>query len=686
MTYLLVFIFLLTIVMGGVVWLRNPHHLVYRSFLALCIGGGLWTLTNAFFVDLPKSVQYIDALVSYAAMGLFATAFVIFCMALTNTSIHRRVLLAVGLILSVVSAVPGVVASDVIDNKIITTHFIVIYALWLIAYFAAGILYLFSGRKKVGSLRRQQIRSVLFGIVMTFTGAGICNLLLPILGDYRFITLGPVFSLIFLLFFGYTIVRHRLFDIRSTVARFITYGASVALLGAMVGYVSYTVFQYSGGKLSLLVFILSGMIVAALFPVTKNVFDYITRRVFFSSDYDMRKAIDTMTELFAASPSLHDLEDKGSRKLEEIIGAKTVTIVYKMPEIIDRAAKKNKTKLVVRDLIEEISANEKVLAFLDKSYIAICAPLIIQQKIIGYLNFSDKANGTSYNSRDIEFIDVIANEFAIALQNAQRFNEINQFNDELQNKVRDATSELQSSNKRLREIDASKDEFISMASHQLRTPLTSIKGYISMLLEGDLGSLKPEQRGALEEAYTSSQRMVYLIGDFLNLSRLQTGRFELERTDVSLPMIIREEIAQLRETAKARSIELHYDEPVDFPLVSVDETKIRQVMMNFIDNAIYYAKPSGAIINISLLHFGDEIVFKVVDNGIGVPASQRPHLFTKFYRADNARKARPDGTGIGLYMAKKVIIAHGGSIIFESKEGIGSTFGFSLPHMKNTHL
>lgn len=218
-----------------------------------------------------------------------------------------------------------------------------------------------------------------------------------------------------------------------------------------------------------------------------------------------------------------------------------------------------------------------------------------------------------------------------------------------------------------------------MASHQLRTPLTSIKGYISMLLDGDLGEVSEAQRRALQEAYDSSQRMVYLIGDFLNLSRIQTGRFELELVDVSLPRILAEEIDQLRQSAEKRNVSLMYAAPEDFPDVPADETKIRQVMMNYIDNAIYYAKPSGGEVLITLEQKPHNVVFTVKDNGIGVPISVQKRLFTKFYRADNARKARPDGTGIGLYMSKRVITAHGGTILFSSKENQGSEFGFSLP-------
>jgi len=124
---------------------------------------------------------------------------------------------------------------------------------------------------------------------------------------------------------------------------------------------------------------------------------------------------------------------------------------------------------------------------------------------------------------------------------------------------------------------------------------------------------------------------------------------------------------------------LLYSAPENFPLVSADQTKIRQVMMNFIDNAIYYSKQVGGEILITLENRQDSVLFSVKDNGIGVPASVRARLFTKFYRAENARKARPDGTGIGLYMSKRVILAHGGSVVFESKENQGSEFGFVLP-------
>ena len=198
-----------------------------------------------------------------------------------------------------------------------------------------------------------------------------------------------------------------------------------------------------------------------------------------------------------------------------------------------------------------------------------------------------------------------------------------------------------------------------------------------MLLDGDAGKLAPTQRKLLEEAFNSSQRMVHLISDFLNISRIQTGKFVVELSSVNLADILDEEIDQLRIGASSRQINLEYDKPSNFPEMQIDEGKIRQVMMNFIDNAIYYS-PGESTIKIILSHTSSTVEFRVIDQGIGVPKAEQHKLFNKFSRASNARKQRPDGTGIGLFMAKKVVVALKGAIIFESVEGKGSTFGFRL--------
>jgi signal transduction histidine kinase len=338
------------------------------------------------------------------------------------------------------------------------------------------------------------------------------------------------------------------------------------------------------------------------------------------------------------------------------------------------------SKIVTIDNIDQ-QHDAALYKALSEQNISIVSRLRTPKKDIGFIIVGYRLSGSTYNDIDLRLIGIAADEIAISLQNAFRFIEIENFNKTLQDKIDDATHKLRRANEKLKILDETKDDFISMASHQLRTPLTSVKGYISMMLEGDAGKLNVQQKEMLNQTFLSSQRMVYLIADMLNVSRLKTGKFAIDNTPVNLGDIIEQEMEQLKETASAHSVKLIYNKPKDFPVLMLDETKIRQVIMNFSDNAIYYTPPNGEI-NVILEDKGSNIELRIHDSGIGVPKNEQPHLFTKFYRAVNARKARPDGTGLGLFMAKKVIVAQGGSLIFESEEGKGSTFGFSFSKSK----
>ena len=313
-----------------------------------------------------------------------------------------------------------------------------------------------------------------------------------------------------------------------------------------------------------------------------------------------------------------------------------------------------------------------------KSYrVDFVMPLVRADQIIGFIFLGPKKKGL-YTSYDIGMVYDIKNELAIAVQNAASLEAVKELNASLQQRIESATDELRTSNEQLRGLDVAKDEFVSMASHQLRTPLTSVKGYISMVLEGDAGRVTKMQKQFLGEALTSSERMVHLINDFLNVSRVQTGKFMIERHSVDLAKVIKQEVKALQTTAESRGLSLTVEVPPKPVVMNIDEGKVRQVIMNFIDNALYYSKP-GTDIRVSLRVFPREVKLEVIDHGIGVPHAQQAHLFTKFFRADNARTQRPDGTGVGLYLAKMVIDGHHGKLIFSSKEGVGSTFGFMLP-------
>lgn len=577
----------------------------------------------------------------------------------------------------------------------------VVYCAIFILIFLSGIAIAFSKFLSYSGKVRMQAGVYAMGLLANSIPGAYADLYLPYHGHYGHIWVGPVMSVFFVGCVTYSIVRHGLFDIKFAAVRTMAYLLSLASLGTIYYFCAYIVSSLffkdsitSGVSMSP-VNIIIALGLAFIFQPIKQFFDRITDRIFFRDKYDPEEFYGRLGEVLATSIDLRDLLHNVSSEIADTLKAEQTffhvqynhvgNVEVGTPhythltkgdlEVLNQAYTQVQKRTIVSELLPREQAKVKTL--LDRSKIAIILQLAHKHEILGYLALGEQRTG-GYTNRDIKVLETIADELVIAIQNALSVQEVRDLNVNLQARINEATKELMLSNKKLTKLDETKDEFISMASHQLRTPLTSVKGYISMVLDGDAGDISKQQRELLEQAFESSQRMVYLIGDFLNISRLRTGKFVLEPSKVDLARVVQEEVAQLRDSATTRGITIRYDKPTHVPPLTADENKLRQVMMNFLDNAMYYTLAGGTV-NVELYKTHTGIVFKVVDSGIGVPKAEQAKLFTKFFRAPNARKQRPDGTGIGLYMAKKVVVAHGGSILFESKEGKGSTFGFKLP-------
>lgn len=228
------------------------------------------------------------------------------------------------------------------------------------------------------------------------------------------------------------------------------------------------------------------------------------------------------------------------------------------------------------------------------------------------------------------------------------------------------------------EVDKAKTEFVSLASHQLRTPLSAIRWYSEMLLAGSAGALNETQEKYVKEVYAASRRMIELVGALLNVSRIDLGTFAIDPKPTDLRELSIGAIKELEHQIAVKKLILREEYAKDLPILNVDPALMRMVFQNLISNAVKYTPDNGTI-TIALGLRGDNILISVVDNGYGIPKEQQDKIFSKLFRADNAREVDPSGTGLGLYIAKAIMEKSGGSIRFESEEGKGTAFYGILP-------
>jgi len=703
---------IVSLVIAALVGFQDARRTSNILFVGICLCFALWSFAILVFMQTSDStLAFMAAKGYYLAAGLFPALLLMFTLVYPRahptsnpSKITMGLIAAVGTIIALlVVTQPAFVIHNVAlegARRIVSVHTetYLLYSLYFVVLFAfAMVIALYKFVSLKGRLRMQAgLYSI--GILLNSVPAFITNLYLPFFGIYDYIWIGPMMSLVFLSLTTYGILRHRMFSIRLAAVRSTAYVFTLStLLGIYYVLAIFVTYLFPSQGSSVIVGPLNifiTIVLAVIFQPIKRFFDKFTNRFFYRDYYSVTDFFGRFNRILATSTDLYPLLRRVSHELADTI--KSEQVFFSIPSLESRILTigtqhhgilpvqdinslrdysiNTESRIIVAELLEEDSPIRRLLT---SHKVAMAMPLIREDIFLGFLCIGyHRVN--RYTSRDLRMLRSTADELVIAIQNALSIQQIRDINSHLEQRIDAATKELRLSNNQLQRLDEAKDEFISMASHQLRTPLTSIKGYISMLLEGDIGHLTKEQEKVIEEVFISSERMVRLIGDFLNVSRLQTGKFVIEKRPVNLGQLIQREIEGLIQNASTRELTFVYNEPKNIPMLDLDENKIQQVVMNFCDNAIYYSKDKGKI-TVKLKKVDNCVEFTVTDSGIGVPASEQNHLFNKFFRATNARRARPDGTGVGLFLAKKVIDDHGGSIIFESKEGKGSTFGFRLP-------
>jgi len=337
--------------------------------------------------------------------------------------------------------------------------------------------------------------------------------------------------------------------------------------------------------------------------------------------------------------------------------------------------------LAIKDAVskEEEKKIEQLRQNMKKIEAALCLPLFIEGKITGMIVLGNKLSGDPYSKQDIELLVNLSSQASISLQNAKLYSQVDDLSYHLQEKVDEQMKELKEAYEELRQLDNAKSEFISMASHQLRTPLTAIKGYVSMVLEGTYGELPRRMHKPLKNVLISNDRLVKIVNDLLNISKIELGKMELEKELTQVEELVKSCYEEMKIAAEKKNLKISLKTSKDFlPKIEVDQLKLRQVISNLIDNAIRYT--SQGSVEIEVRKTDSHIHILVKDTGEGLNEKEKKEIFGGFIRGTAGVNFFVEGAGLGLYVAKKFLSLHNGKIWAESEgKGKGSTFYVELP-------
>ncbi|MDI7277326.1 MAG: ATP-binding protein [Anaerolineae bacterium] len=291
---------------------------------------------------------------------------------------------------------------------------------------------------------------------------------------------------------------------------------------------------------------------------------------------------------------------------------------------------------------------------------AVCLPLVVKGRTIGVLELHKEAGSPSFTDADTELLSILAGGAAVAIENARLF------------------TDLQQAYERLADLDHRKSEFISVAAHELRSPLASVITYASLIEDDADEGTRAHLRVILE----SATRLQLLLDDMLNLRNLDMGATVLHPEPVLLPQAVDEALKSLAHLAQAKQQKVTVDLPGDLPPAFADRQKLQIILLNLIANAIKFT-PDGGRISIEGAAQDGELIISVHDTGIGIPESERERIFERFYQVADSLRREQAGLGLGLPIAKGMVELHGGRIWVESRLGQGSTFRFTLPEWRS---
>ncbi len=699
----------LNLLLGLVAFRKNPKSATSRLFLILSIVLSLWAITNYFSVVTTNKAQIFFWLkaVMFVTGAMFSTIYLL-VKAFPGKSVNLSnkwiiAIVAFTLITQILAAFSFVFKDiQITENGITPIPGIgmPVFAANVFIFLVLAIYTLVKKYKSFKGVEKLQLRFLILGIVLTFTLATVTNFVVVNLFKVTsLVSIGPLFTLILVGSIAYAIIKHKLLDVRTVIARAVSYTLLIAIIAvfyALFFGVLSSLFVTSQIEIkTIAVSTILALIMAFSFQPLRRLLEIVSDKIFFKDRYDSNQFLYSLTSIMA---STLELETLGHKLLKTILLEMRISwgvfILVEKGEIFDIISEGyTDTTNIKKDQIAPL-LSQKVLVFddMDESNekaimrdlgFIVAIQLRTESGEIGLLALGGKQSGDVYSVEDIKVLEIVAPEAAVAVQNAKSYEQIRRFNVTLQSEVESATKNLQIANDQLHELDKLKSEFVSVASHELRTPMTAIKSYLWMAIAGRGGNITDKQKYYLERAYISTDRLIKLVNDLLNVSRIESGKLAIDMEKMEVPQFMNEVIAEVKPRADELGIKIINEaNKTSLPVVLADSDKIKEVVINFLGNSLKFSKQGGEI-KIWCDSTPGFVGIHVTDVGEGIDPADLPKLFQKFGLVKGSyvtNQNAAQGTGLGLYISKSIVELHGGTIKAESPgKGKGATFSFTLP-------
>lgn len=732
---LLLVVAILNLFLGSIVFFHGKKKItntLYSINILSLIG---WILGMFFYRSASPESGIFWCTILYVAATFIPSIFLYFtCFFPTRDKkkIIQKSIIILLLNISVILMIvwPGLIIKEVnirpgLEKEIIFTQYYWFYFIYIFSLFNYSFFRLYKKFIQSVGIERYQILYVFLGVFFSTIPAFATNLVLPWLGYFSVNWLGQVCTIIMVTLTAYAILRYRLMDIRIVARKiFIFLGVAVFVYGAYY-LTTWLYLEIFGGVFVSGTFLL-GLLIAPVFALGFYGVDkgmkILANKYLFVSLYNYQETINNLTDELADYIDLDKIINlivdtiKKTMQLDRagvlLVNTEVSPIHYQVAKVVGfnesngislvqdnfltKYLYKTKKPLVSDELImlardakspkdrQSFASLHEHMSHIEAS---LCLPLISNKKLIGIIVLGSKISNDAYTQDDLELLNTLSKQAGVTIENARQHKQIKEFGKTLQGKVDEQTKDLQQANNELevknrlnQELLAMKSDFLRVVNHQLNTPISIMRGYFSMLKEGDY-----QPKKALPAIETGLDRITQTVADFWNAYELEGERMKMNPERVAIATVVDKLIEEKKDLKyfKDRKLSIMADKPAfKLPIVWCDLKKISHVVSNLLDNAVFYTYKGG--IKVSYVLAGDYLKINIKDSGSGINEEDKKKIFKKFSRGTGASGMHPDGSGLGLYISKKIVEGNGGEITFDSAgDGQGTTFSFTIPLYAN---